>query len=807
MFASHAALLQTLGWTLVHLLWQGALIAGVLFILNLFIKPSNVRYALACTALVLMLVAPVVSFGVLYEKPDAAMSATNQPPPSADVVTTKANQPLPNNELPTLPLEGQPQGIAPTEPLWNLDWRERLTNTLPYVVVLWLVGVVLLSSRLLLQWLYAERFKRKHTQRVSAELQQHLRVLALRLRVSRPVQLLESSLVDVPTVIGFMKPVILLPASALTGLSVGQLGSLLAHELAHVRRHDYFVNILQSVIETLLFYHPAVWWVSYRIRTEREHCCDDVAVSVSGNAVVYAKALERLETLRSQPQLALAASDGKLVSRIKRILGKPERSPNWLAGVVIATLLATFLFLGNTPEVEAQTGSETPKTYQKQIWLSFVGPQINITKDFPKVIELAPDNAIIFDIREGDDVKRLKITQTGTVQYYEYTHNDEVMADAGTGEIMAAFIDTWETIKVWQKGAAGPWGETLDVSETTAQSTWFQADSLPIAKNSFAFNAFGHTADGLTYISFVHTDVSNMPLQRLSEINVEIEPKKASDAKTWGRYIDSKGFVALDHVLQATQVVKQGLVMATTPIGLDFYIKNFVEDLLNNVKLNTQEMQATLELINELKNPEDKKELLLKYLDKVSSLNEVRLEQAANKFLQELDEANRVYEQPYLLNSPEPMAIQATPNTRALIKDLNERLDKQGSARFVPPLSTFSEINSFDENYSSSIKLRASSSNAPVIAMNNGIVLEARMLGYNEGYMVTISHADSVMTAYVGLTADLLVKAGQTVHQGDVIGYLGGSSFEPSHTLTLSAYWNRDGIIPFPIDPTLLYQN
>ena len=109
---------------------------------------------------------------------------------------------------------------------------------------------------------------------------QSLRRLCGQLRIRRPVRLLESALVDVPMVIGWLRPVILLPASALSGLTPQQLEAIIAHELAHIRRHDYLINLLQSLIETLLFYHPAVWWVSRQIRREREHCCDDLAVAV-----------------------------------------------------------------------------------------------------------------------------------------------------------------------------------------------------------------------------------------------------------------------------------------------------------------------------------------------------------------------------------------------------------------------------------------------------------------------------------------------------------------------------------------------
>jgi beta-lactamase regulating signal transducer with metallopeptidase domain len=120
---------------------------------------------------------------------------------------------------------------------------------------------------------------------VDASLHTKLKLLAERLAVRRAVQLTESALIQIPTVVGWLRPVILLPASALTGLNTEQLEAILAHELAHIKRYDYLVNMLQTIVETLGFYHPAVWWISHKIRAEREHCCDDLAVSISGDRV------------------------------------------------------------------------------------------------------------------------------------------------------------------------------------------------------------------------------------------------------------------------------------------------------------------------------------------------------------------------------------------------------------------------------------------------------------------------------------------------------------------------------------------
>jgi len=154
-------------------------------------------------------------------------------------------------------------------------------------------------------------------------------------------------LVEVPTVIGWLRPVILLPASALTGLSAEQLEALLAHELAHIRRYDYLINLLQTTIETLFFYHPAVWWVSAQVRQEREHCCDDLPVAACGDVLTYARALTALEQLRgSEPQLAVAASGGSLLVRIQRLLrGRAPALYGFESGLAGFIALATIFIL------------------------------------------------------------------------------------------------------------------------------------------------------------------------------------------------------------------------------------------------------------------------------------------------------------------------------------------------------------------------------------------------------------------------------------------------------------------------------
>jgi len=186
--------------------------------------------------------------------------------------------------------------------------------------------------------------------------------LIQRLQVSRPVRLYTSAIAEVPMVIGLVRPYILFPVSTVTGLSESQLRAVLAHELAHIRRHDYLVNLLQTAVETLLFYHPAVWWLSRRVRQEREHCCDDLAVEVCGDVMEYAGALAQLEELRgctSEP--ALAATGGDLLARIRRLTGQSsEKSRDRIPGplgvtLAVAVVLGAAIGVGRTPAIHAQS--------------------------------------------------------------------------------------------------------------------------------------------------------------------------------------------------------------------------------------------------------------------------------------------------------------------------------------------------------------------------------------------------------------------------------------------------------------------
>ena len=224
---------------------------------------------------------------------------------------------------------------------WRTPVLHMLDRFAPYAVSLWLAGVMLLTARLALGWMQLRRIRRSGAAIADPAWQERLCALAKRMGIGTQVRLLKSALVEVPTLIGLLRPVILLPVSVFTGLTPRQLEAILAHELAHVRRYDYLVNFFQTAIETVLFYHPAVWWIGRKLREERENCCDDIAVETMRDRVIYASALVTLEESRAAfpPQFAMAASGASLLGRIRRIAGV-DRRKGGLAPVIAMVLIA-----------------------------------------------------------------------------------------------------------------------------------------------------------------------------------------------------------------------------------------------------------------------------------------------------------------------------------------------------------------------------------------------------------------------------------------------------------------------------------
>lgn len=316
-------------WALAHFLWQGALVgillAGALALAKK--KSPSARYAMAAGAMIVLLALPVITALSLAPAGEGGPASSGAPA----ALSAEETGPVVTGAVPV----ARESAVSAS--------GSRLQPLLPWFFVFWLAGVAVLSVYHLGGWLQARRLERRGTNPVPERWERVVAELCRRLGVARVVRILESSRVAVPAVVGWLRPVILVPASALTGLSPQQLEAILAHELAHVRRHDYLINLLQTVVETLLFYHPAVWWVSRVVRQEREHCCDDLAVAVCGDRLVYVRALADLEGLRApSPRLAMASDGGSLLARIRRLAGVPSGPSgrrSWLAGALALGLL------------------------------------------------------------------------------------------------------------------------------------------------------------------------------------------------------------------------------------------------------------------------------------------------------------------------------------------------------------------------------------------------------------------------------------------------------------------------------------
>ncbi len=317
---------EALGWTLIHSIWQGfAVVLSAALLLHLTRRSrAALRYQLGMGGLLAQVLASAITFGWYYEPRSLTTpGAMGQPG-----FRTSLLQMTPANES------------------WLLTTQAFLNAHLAEVVWIWLVGVGVFGVRLIGGWAYVQRLKTTATLPVPTILTETTARIAQKLAVSARLQL--SARASGPMVVGVLKPVVLWPVGLLAGLSMADVEAILAHELAHVRRHDYLLNVLQSVVEVLYFFHPALWWLSARVREEREHCCDDVAVEIIGDARTLARALARVEewqrSAEEAPALAMAFASKRqlLLQRVRRMLGVPTRplvSNGSLAGLTLVTML------------------------------------------------------------------------------------------------------------------------------------------------------------------------------------------------------------------------------------------------------------------------------------------------------------------------------------------------------------------------------------------------------------------------------------------------------------------------------------
>ena len=437
------ALTHLAGWTLVGFVWQGAVIgASVALALRIASRATaSTRYAIACAGLAVMLLAPAMTvwrlqsdhgpgrFGGLDTRTTAVVAV-----PSAAGLQTGVKA---------------PGTIAPRTMGSPVRW-------FPLLVVLWLTGVAALTTRTAIGWLRVRRIHRASLALPPSRWQVTATRLAEVFGIDRRIHLAESDLVDAPAVVGWLRPVVVIPVAAFANLSPTQVEAILAHELAHVRRHDYLVNLVQAAAETLLFYHPAVWWVSHRVRVEREHCCDDVALSVCGDAIEYAEALAAIETRRAVPALALAANAGSLVHRVRRILGMQTAAAP--TGWIVAPVLAAVLMAGAVGLAQVRPAPPAP-------------PEAPAAPRLPDTRDRSGSDVSTrreFRMQSRDWLRRFDVRGRG-----EMTFSDDLtdVAAMGEGAYLTLHDRHWFTVrsveirgerggltrKFWVSGVEQPW--------------------------------------------------------------------------------------------------------------------------------------------------------------------------------------------------------------------------------------------------------------------------------------------------------------------------------------------------------------
>lgn len=303
-------LVLNVGWMLTQFLWQAFAIAALMELILRNYRDARPRHNWALCALISMLAVPIATFLSDYYHFDF------------------------------LPAFGSRNAIVGITPAWSIS---AFSNWAGWIVLAWLAGIMALTIRLIGGWCVTRR-RRRNTSTIPDVLLVRCLAIQQQVGISGSICFRQSAKLTAPVVIGMIRPIVLVPAAAVSALNQQQIEALIVHELAHIRRSDAFINATLVVAETAFFFHPAIWWIGRRIRVERELCCDDVAVGVCGDAAGYAEALLSLQLVKQSRTFALASNGGALMYRIARLVGAPARpkafSLTAICGVTFASIIA-----------------------------------------------------------------------------------------------------------------------------------------------------------------------------------------------------------------------------------------------------------------------------------------------------------------------------------------------------------------------------------------------------------------------------------------------------------------------------------
>lgn len=382
------ALVSSFGWMLVHSLWQGALLVLITsIILHLFRKsPAAIRYNVGILALSAQVISSIVTFLYYYYNSTPKVLSTAFKNTAHNVADWK-----------TLTYE---LSLTSKVQLW-------LTAHIQELVICWLIGAAVLVVRFLGGWIYTEYLRHNARLVMNKEWRARFGVLTAKLKVYQSIELKESSKILTPMVIGTLQPVVLIPIGLLLGFPTAQIEAILAHELAHIRRHDYLVNMLQSFVEVVFFFHPALWWLSERVRVEREHCCDDLAIEACGDRLSLAHALVGIAEFKTNHSLAMAFASKKplLLQRVKRVLGVAPNSTRIFGGLPV-TMLFIAALIGVSVYAVGQDSLKKKKAKAKTHQVaSRQSRNVSVRDENGVVVEVEPETDIeIPEINENINI-------------------------------------------------------------------------------------------------------------------------------------------------------------------------------------------------------------------------------------------------------------------------------------------------------------------------------------------------------------------------------------------------------------------
>lgn len=353
--------IYSFGWTLLHSLWHGAIVSFLTVFLLFFLRnqTSSVRYQITVFSMVVIVLLSMWTFASFYNYYDSLFSTNGA---GLETVSKTSLQ----NNFGIVWINLLPEQI--------LESVSYFTVHLPLIFSAWFISVLFLSLKYMGGFAYSQRLKHNKTKPVNKYWQYKLAEFSNKLDLKQKVILLESALVKVPIVIGYLKPVILIPIGLLTGIPNEQIDAILIHELAHIRRKDYLVKLLQTIVEVLFFFNPFVWWISSIINKEREHSCDDLAISITKDNISFVRALAglcELEVKKTGFALAFGNSNNQIIKRMERIMKRNENKNSFSQfTIALVILLASLFALGaasfKTSETKAKTESVQDSTKVKK---------------------------------------------------------------------------------------------------------------------------------------------------------------------------------------------------------------------------------------------------------------------------------------------------------------------------------------------------------------------------------------------------------------------------------------------------------